>query len=328
MITVANLHVTYLVGVATVQDLGRRGYRSLGVPVSGALDILSASYANALVGNKVDAALIEFAGSITLRASQDLVVAVTGGLPKVYVDQYEVPSWKPIYLRSGKELTIRPSDRGNVNYVAIAGGVECESVLGSKSTYVRGGFGCLGRPLKVGDILTVPEVDVEGLWSRVHNLSATVNVSERTPRRDEVLILRVTKGIHAEQLQDLDTLLKHEYVVTLESDRMGYRLDGPPLTSASKLGRLPSIPTDRGYVQIPPDGKPIVLMSDAQTTGGYAVALHVVPPDTDVLAQARPGHKVRFVEVSVKDAEKIASSYFSEVEEPHLMVEESEEYWG
>lgn len=324
----ANLHVTYLVGVATVQDLGRRGYRSLGVPVSGALDILSASYANALVGNKVDAALIEFAGSITLRASQDLVVAVTGGLPKVYVDQYEVPSWKPIYLRSGKELTIRPSDRGNVNYVAIAGGVECESVLGSKSTYVRGGFGCLGRPLKVGDILTVPEVDVEGLWSRVHNLSATVNVSERTPRRDEVLILRVTKGIHAEQLQDLDTLLKHEYVVTLESDRMGYRLDGPPLTSASKLGRLPSIPTDRGYVQIPPDGKPIVLMSDAQTTGGYAVALHVVPPDTDVLAQARPGHKVRFVEVSVKDAEKIASSYFSEVEEPHLMVEESEEYWG
>lgn len=324
----ASLHVTYLVGVATVQDLGRRGYRSLGVPVSGALDILSASYANALVGNKVDAALIEFAGSITLRASQDLVVAVTGGLPKVYVDQYEVPSWKPIYLRSGKELTIRPSDRGNVNYVAIAGGVECESVLGSKSTYVRGGFGCLGRPLKVGDILTVPEVDAEGLWSRVHNLSATVNVSERTPRRDEVLILRVTKGIHAEQLQDLDTLLKHEYVVTLESDRMGYRLDGPPLTSASKLGRLPSIPTDRGYVQIPPDGKPIVLMSDAQTTGGYAVALHVVPPDTDVLAQARPGHKVRFVEVSVKDAEKIASSYFSEVEEPHLMVEESEEYWG
>lgn len=328
MITVVNLHVTYLVGVATVQDLGRRGYRSLGVPVSGALDILSASYANALVGNKVDVALIEFAGSITLRASQDLVVAVTGGLPKVYVDQYEVPSWRPIYLRSGKELTIRPSDRGNVNYVAIAGGIECESVLGSKSTYVRGGFGCLGRPLKVGDILTVPEVDVESLWSRVHNLSVAVNVSERTPRRDEVLILRVTRGIHAEQLQDLDTLLKHEYVVTLESDRMGYRLDGPPLTSALKLGRLPSIPTDRGYVQIPPDGKPIVLMSDAQTTGGYAVALHVVPPDTDVLAQARPGYKVRFVEVSIKEAEKIASSYFSEVEEPHIIVEESEEYWG
>lgn len=323
----ADLHITYLVGIATVQDLGRRGYRSLGVPVSGALDILSASYANALVNNRVDAALIEFTGSITLRTDQDLVVAVTGGLPKVYVDHYEAPSWKPIYLRRGKELTVRPSDRGNVNYVAVAGGIECESVLGSKSTYVRGGFGCLGRPLRVGDVLKIEEVDVESLWSRTHDLSAAVNINERVPKRDEILVVRVTRGIHSEQLQDLDTLFRHEYTVTLESDRMGYRLEGPPLTSASKLGRLPSIPTDRGYVQIPPDGKPIVLMSDAQTTGGYAVALHVVPPDTDLLAQARPGHKVRFVEVSVREAEKLASSYFNEVEEPHLIVEESEEYW-
>lgn len=328
MIIVANLHVTYLVGVATVQDLGRRGYRSLGVPVSGALDILSASYANALVGNEVNAALIEFTGSITLRTNQDLVIAVTGGLPKVYVDRYEAPSWKPIYLRSGKELTVRPSDRGNVHYVAVAGGIECESVLGSKSTYVRGGFGCLGRPLRVGDVLTVSEVDVESLWSKIHSLSPAVDVSRRIPKKDEVIVLRATKGVHADQLQDLDTLFKHEYVVTLESDRMGYRLDGPPLTSASRLGRLPSIPTDRGYVQIPPDGKPIILMSDAQTTGGYAVALHLVPPDTDVLAQARPRHKVRFVEVSIKEAEKLTSSYFSEVEKPNLTVEESEEYWG
>lgn len=327
VITVANLYVTYLVGIATIQDLGRRGYRGLGVPVSGALDLSSASYANALVGNEVNAALIEFTGSITLRAGRDLIVAVTGGLPRVYVDQYEVPSWKPIYLRSGKELTVRPSDKGNIHYVAVAGGIECESVLGSRSTYVRGGFGCLGRPLRVGDTLVVPEVDVEKLWSRIHNLSPAINVNERIPRRDETLVLRATRGVHAEQLQDLDVLFRSEYVVTLESDRMGYRLDGPPLTSASRLGRLPSIPTDRGYVQIPPDGKPIVLMSDAQTTGGYAVALHVVLPDTNLLAQAKPGHRVRFVEISVNDAEKLVSSYLSEIEKPYLTIEESEEYW-
>lgn len=324
----ANLHITYLAGLATVQDLGRPGYRGLGVPVSGALDIKSVSYANALVGNEVGAALIELFGSTRVKADRDLIVAVTGGLPKVYVDQYEVPPWRPVYLKSGKELVVRPSDRGNVYYVAVAGGIECESVLGSKSTYVRGGFGCLGRPLRAGDVLPSTEVDVESLWSRVYNLRPALNIDGKLPKSGEATALRVTRSIHAEQLQDLDTLLNSEYVVKLESDRMGYRLEGPPLESASKLGRLPSIPTDRGYVQIPPDGKPIVLMSDAQTTGGYAVALHVIPPDLDLLAQTRPGGRVRFVEVDSKGSEDLTSSYLTEVENPALTTEEDEDYWG
>jgi len=107
---------------------------------------------------------------------------------------------------------------------------------------------------------------------------------------------------------------------------MGYRLDGPPLAAASKLGRLPSTPTDRGYVQVPPDGKPIVLMADAQTTGGYAVSLHVVQPDTDVLAQLRPGRRVRFKLVRVEEAEEVTSRYLAELENPTLTVAE-EEYW-
>ncbi len=328
MITTPSLQITYLVGVATVQDLGRQGYRALGVPVSGALDLTSASYANALVGNEVNAALIEFVGSLKLRANEDLVVAVTGGLPKVYVGQYEVPSWKPIYLRSGAELAVRPSERGNVHYVAVAGGVECDVVLGSRSTYVRGGFGCLGRPLKTGDVLSVGKVDVDGLWSRIYGLRPALNIDVRSPKVGEAVVVRATRGVHADQLSDLEVLLRSEYVITLESDRMGYRLDGPALQSASKLGRLPSIPTDRGYVQIPPDGKPIVLMSDAQTTGGYAVALHVIPPDLDILAQARPNCSVRFVEVSVKEAEELTSKYLTELEKPLLTVEESDEYFA
>ncbi|MEM0014863.1 MAG: biotin-dependent carboxyltransferase family protein [Zestosphaera sp.] len=323
-----NLHITYLAGVATVQDLGRHGYRTLGVPISGALDITSASYANALVGNAVGAALMELIGSIRLRGDGDLIVAVTGGLPKVYVDQYEIPPWRPVYLKSGKELVVRPSDRGNVYYVAVAGGIECESVLGSRSTYVRGGFGCLGRPLRTGDTLVSADVDVDGLWARLYNLRPALNIDEKLPKTGETIVVRATKGIHADQLEDLGTLLRSEYVVTLESDRMGYRLDGPSLGSASRLGRLPSIPTDRGYVQIPPDGKPIILMSDAQTTGGYAVALHAVPPDLDILAQARPGRRVRFVEVGVDEAERLTSNYLNEVERPSLTTEESDEYWG
>ncbi|MFN3268259.1 MAG: hypothetical protein ACK416_03250, partial [Zestosphaera sp.] len=111
-----SLHVLYLAGVATVQDLGRYGYRALGVPVSGALDVLSAAYANVLVGNKPNTALIELFGSIVLRAGEDTVVAVSGGLPKVFVGRYEVSSWRPIYLKSGTELVIRPSEIGSISY--------------------------------------------------------------------------------------------------------------------------------------------------------------------------------------------------------------------
>ncbi|MEO3993535.1 MAG: biotin-dependent carboxyltransferase family protein [Desulfurococcaceae archaeon TW002] len=321
-----SLHVLYLAGVATVQDLGRYGHRALGVPVSGALDMLAAAYANALVGNKPNTALIELFGSIILRAGEDAVVAVSGGLPKVFVGRYVVSSWRPIYLKSGMELVIRSSEIGSISYVAVAGGIVCEEVLGSRSTYVRGGFGCLGRPIRVGDTLVIRDVDTDELWSEVCDLRPALKPGNRLPKKNEPLIVRATKGIHFDQLLDLDILLNSEYVITLDSDRMGYRLDGPPLRSASKLGRLPSIPTDRGYVQIPPDGKPIVLMSDAQTTGGYAVALHVIPPDLDILAQARPHQKVRFREVSVEEAEKHVSKYFSEVERPLLTTAEAEEY--
>ncbi|MEM2021251.1 MAG: biotin-dependent carboxyltransferase family protein [Zestosphaera sp.] len=321
-----SLHVTYLVGVATVQDLGRYGYRALGVPVSGALDVLSAAYANALVGNKPGTALVELFGSMKLRVEKDVIAAVTGGIPKVFVDRYETSPWRPIYLKPGMELVIRPSDRGSVFYVAVAGGVVCEEVLGSKSTYVRGGFGCLGRPIRVGDVLINRDVDADRLWSEVCDLRPVLKPDKRVPKTSEPLVVKATKCIHSEQLPDLDVLLNSEYVIALESDRMGYRLDGPPLESSSKLGRLPSIPTDRGYVQVPPDGKPIVLMSDAQTTGGYAVALHVIPPDLDILAQARPCQRVRFVEVNAEEAEKHTSKYLGEVERPLLTTAENEEY--
>lgn len=321
-----SLHITHLAGVATVQDLGRYGYRALGVPISGALDVLSAAYANALVGNRPGTSLVELFGSMKLRTGKDVIVAVTGGLPKVFVDRYDESPWRPIYLKHGMELVIRPSDRGGVSYVAVAGGIVCEEVLGSRSTYVRGGFGCLGRPIRVGDVLINGDVDVDRLWSEVCDLRPVLKPGNRVPRTSEPLVVRATKSIHSEQLPDLEVLLNSEYVITLESDRMGYRLDGPPLESSSKLGKLPSTPTDRGYVQIPPDGKPIVLMSDAQTTGGYAVALHVIPPDLDMLAQARPRQRVRFMEVSVEEAERHTSKYLSEVGRPLLMTAEGEEY--
>lgn len=326
MSTAPKVQVVHVAGFATVQDLGRRGYRALGVPVSGALDRLSAAYANALVGNPSGYAVVEVFGSVRLRLTVDAVVAVTGGYPRVFVGDVEVAPWTPIYCRAGSEVSVVPTGRGYVHYVAVSGGVLCEEVMGSASTYVRGGFGCLGRALRPGDELSVRSVRVDDVWERVRKARPPWEVVVRSADPGDPATLRVTEGIHSHLLGDLSTLLTSEYTVTPESDRMGYRLDGPPLATASKLGRLPSTPTDRGYVQVPPDGKPIVLMADAQTTGGYAVALHVVQPDTDILAQLRPGRRVRFRLISLEEAEDVTSKYLAELENPVLAVAE-EEYW-
>jgi len=323
--TQVKLRVADLRGYATIQDLGRRGFRALGVPVSGALDMLSAAYANALAGNGPGEAVVELFGSAVFEFESDAVVAVTGAETSVLVDGSPAAMWRPIYVRAGSRLEVEPPRRGSIVYVAVSGGFECEEVMGSKSTYVRASFGCFGRPLKQGDVLSSPPVDVDAVWRRVQRLYAPDWAAKRIP--GDSAVLRATRGVHFDLLSDADLLLQSSYTVTLESDRMGYRLDGPPLQSASKLGRLPSIPLDRGYVQIPPDGKPIVLMSDSQTTGGYAVALHILPPDVDVLAQCRPGCIVRFALVEVEEAEDETSKYLNLLEKPALESEEEYEYW-
>lgn len=324
--TARSVQLAHIGGYASVQDLGRKGYRAIGVPVSGALDSLSAVYANALVGNEPKAAVIEVFGTISIKLSGDSVVAVTGGYPRVFVDNLEVKPWTPVYCRHGTTLRVAPSGIGRVHYVAISGGIICEEVLGSMSTYARGAMGCLGRPLKLGDVLEIGYSDSTEIWGKVADLKPPDHLVSRHSSFEGPLILRSTEGIHRHLLDDLETLLRSDYVVTTDSDRMGYRLDGEPLSSAKKLGRLPSIPTDKGYVQVPPDGKPIVLMSDAQTTGGYAVALHVFPQDADLLAQLNPGQKARFRLIGWSEAEAEVRKYLDEIERPVLRREEPE-YW-
>lgn len=327
MTTVPRIRVAHVGGYATVQDLGRRGYRAVGVPVSGALDRLSAAYANALVGNGAGDAVVEVLGTVSLTLLADAVVAVTGGSPRVFLDDIEVRPWTPLYCRQGSTLRVLPTGVGRAHYVAVSGGVICERVLGSASTYARAGMGCLGRPLRPGDVLESGSVDPSEVWDVVADLRPPSELVGKHARLTEGLILRATEGVHAHLLEDLGTLLRGEYAVTPESDRMGYRLEGEPVRSAGRLGRLPSIPTDRGYVQVPPDGRPIVLMSDAQTTGGYAVALHVIPPDVDLLAQLNPGQRVSFRLVDLDEAEGEVRRYLEEVERPAVRREELE-YWG
>ncbi|MEM1931609.1 MAG: hypothetical protein QXL79_05810, partial [Sulfolobales archaeon] len=246
MTTARSIQVVHVAGYATVQDLGRRGYRAMGVPVSGALDRTSAVYANALVGNEPGAAVIEVFGAIAVRLQGDSVVSVTGGYPRVFLNDVEVEPWTSFYCRQGSTLRVSPTGAGRVHYVAVSGGVVCEEVLGSMSTYTRGAMGCFGRPLRPGDVLEVGSVDPTVVWERVSDLVPPEQLVSRHAKPEVPLTLRATLGIHAHLLEDVELLLRNEYVVTPESDRMGYRLDGEPLPSARKLGRLPSVPTDRG----------------------------------------------------------------------------------
>ncbi len=314
---------------ATIQDLGRVGYRSLGVPVSGAIDKLSAAYANALVGNDSREAVIEaIGGSIELKPSVDTIVAVTGAECRVLVDGVDMGMWKPVYLRAGSTLSISAPQRGFVVYIAIAGGINVARIMGSKSTYTRAAFGGYeGRVLKPGDRIPMVPVDASSRWREVAGKFVPSDIRNKLLPSD-IVELRATRGIHASILEpDLSTLFRSTYTVSPQSDRMGYRLEGPEVEKAKGLGRLITIAVDRGYVQVPPDGKPIVLMADSQTTGGYAVALHVLLPDVDKLAQCPPGSLVRFIEVSPVEAEKVIEEYLEELERPRIAtVEEEEEY--
>lgn len=315
---------------ASIQDLGRYGFRALGVPVCGAMDKLSAAYANALVGNESNSALIEIiGGNFVFEVLRDALLAITGAEVNITINGRIVSNWTLLYVRRGHIVSIGSPKRGFISYVAIDGGIDVESIMNSKSTYIRGGFGGFnGRLLKQGDIISSKNVSYERLMHLAGIYKAPKEIIERVPKPDDVIEVKVTDGIHEELLEDdIDILLNNTYSVEINSDRMGYRLKGEALKKASKLSKLISIPTNRGYVQIPPDGQPIVLMSDAQTVGGYAVALVAIQNSIDILAQAVPGQKVRFKKISLEEAEDNNIKYLKLLEKPQLILEETEEIY-
>ncbi len=321
IIMVETLLVKNIIGYATIQDLGRRGYRSIGIPVSGVLDRISYIYSNYLLNNNLYEAVIEQYGYGEYVVLNDTIVCVTGGARHIIVDDNEYDAWKPVFVKKNSVLKIKP-DRSPLIYIAIYSGVKCNNVLNSKSTYLRAGIGCVRNVLKPNDIIeSNKRVDPSNL-SLLLDKGSLINIYEKQiPSSSETIILRSTRSFHSDLIWDIDVLLRETYYLSSEYDRMGYRLEGKPLDSTRNLGRLPSIPVDRGFVQIPPDGKPIVLMSDSQTMGGYAVALHVLQPDVDRLAHAQPDQKILFREISFSEAERIIEKYYNILEKPVLNID-------
>ncbi|TYP86812.1 biotin-dependent carboxyltransferase family protein [Blastococcus xanthinilyticus] len=268
----------------TVQDAGRTGWASIGVPRSGAADRAAAGLANRLVDNRPAAAVLEAtAGGLRVRAGRTVLVAVAGVPAPVTVDGRPAPFAAPTTLPAGSVLGLGTPPAGLRSYLAVRGGIDVPPVLGSRSTDTLSGLG--PAPLAAGARLPIgteagaePFVDV-----------APVGVPSDRP------VLRVLSGPRRNWLAEdaWAALLRAEWQVRPDSDRIGLRLAGPRLDRARE-GELPSEGLVPGAVQVPPDGAPVLFLADHPVTGGYPVLAVVVSADLPAAAQLRPGDVVRF----------------------------------
>lgn len=279
----------------TVQDRGRFGYRGLGVPVSGALDPLLAAIANALAGNDADAAVLEVVlGGPALRAVSGAVRLSLAGkigarLIRSNGDQREVMPWQTATLDPGDTIRIGAPARG-VGVVGISGGFAVAPQLRSRSTYLRARIGGLdGRALARGDTLACGAHQGEHWLERRGSAPWT---------HDEGPI-RVIAGPQDDHFSAaaLATFFGQPWRASADLDRMGVRLEGPPLKHNDKGPDIVSDGVVPGAIQVPADGQPIVLLADAQTVGGYPKIATVIRADLPRLAHLRPGDTLRFAAV-------------------------------
>ena len=272
--------------LALVQDLGRPGHAALGVTASGAADRGALRLANRLVGNAEGAAAIEvLLGGLVLRATVPVTVAVTGAPVPLTVAGRPAALYEPVQLAAGQSLVLGRPVHGLRSYVAVRGGLETERSLGSASTDLTSGLG--PPPLQAGQGLAVDSSYVGDV--RRSDVAGTHGAS----RGD--LVLRAVLGPRDDWFTEeaVAVLGSTAWEVTHDSDRVGVRLSGPSLTRA-RTDELPSEGVVRGAVQVPASGHPLVFFADHPTTGGYPVIAVVVDEDTDRLAQARPGDRIRF----------------------------------
>jgi len=274
--------------LTTIQDLGRPGLAHLGVARSGALDAPALARANALVGNRATAAGLETTlTGVTLRAEADVTVAVTGASAPVTVDGVAVGLDTAVPLPAGATLQVGPARTGVRSYVAFAGGITVAPVLGSRSTDTLSGLGPpamrAGYVIPIGRPAAEPEVDQPALFPVPDSaIAAELTVRLRLGPRD---------GWFTSQA--VQALLAQPYVLSVKSNRVGARLSGPELTRAV-AAELPSEGIVLGAVQVPADGQPLIFLADHPTTGGYPIIGVVERDDLPLIAQARPGTKVRF----------------------------------
>ncbi|MDO5115117.1 MAG: biotin-dependent carboxyltransferase family protein [Synergistaceae bacterium] len=298
--------------LTSVQDLGRWGYQSSGVPVAGAMDLPALRIGNALLGNPEDAAALEvtlLGPEIEIRGEGAAIFA--GAELGFSVNGRGIGSWRAVVLRDGDVISFSGAKgAGCRGCLCFAGGVDVPVVMNSRSTYMRAKIGGMeGRALKSGDLLQVGTP--APLWKRLDGLRLPEELNPALPP-DAPLALTVGLQEDAFTEEGKKTLFESEYLISAESDRMGCRLDGPKVGHTEKGADIVSDGIPLGAVQIPGHGMPIIMLADRQTTGGYTKAGVLTPLSIEALVQKMPGMKVRFrraeTEEGVRELRKIAES--------------------
>ena len=300
--------------LSTVQDLGRMAHLAEAVPVSGAMDWLSAAIANIACGNDINSAIIEFTyADAVFTMDTDVLIAYSGDGAFLNTNDDILPAGKAIYVPAGTTITLTPNPEGCRTYLAIAGGWDVPIVMGSRSTCLVAGFGGYnGRILKKGDLLTgcaevtaVTKKIIESL--RGNNIKfANWRVAREMFLPADLKTIRAVPGPEFTRFSATSILnfLFLPYTLTADSNRMGYRLQGEQITTTNRK-ELISTAVTPGTIQISGDGAPILLMADCQTTGGYPRIAQVAAVDMPLCAQLKPGDEIFFREISRHEAEML-----------------------
>ena len=303
--------------LSTVQDHGRHGFQHLGVPVSGAMDFFSHRLANILAGNQADEATLEITlRGPRLRFDDDTLIALCGADLSATIDGIAAPEGKAVRVRAGTVLDFGAAVAGCRTYLAIHGGFDVPVVMGSRSTYDTARLGGIdGRALRAADVLPVgaekaffyPGLAQQLARSRRSFAAPKWAVNQHIEKlRRTPQIVRIVAGRHWDAFPAAarDMLIGSEFRVGADSNRMGCRLQGSRAVSGGPAEIL-SEPVTFGTIQVPPSGNPIVLMADRQTVGGYPKIAEVASVDLHLLAQLRPGERLRFEQVSLAQAQAL-----------------------
>ncbi|MEO1661241.1 MAG: biotin-dependent carboxyltransferase family protein [Pseudomonadota bacterium] len=282
---------------STLQGAPRVGHRHFGIPYAGPADPLSMALANRLVDNALDATCLEIAyGGFEAAIEAAVTIAVTGAGDDVLISGQRAPMHESLELQAGDQLVIPPMRHGVRTYLAVASGFQAWSHFGSCSTYLPGKFGGHeGRALIAGDRLA-PHADA---------LVVPKQITPETlrPHLGDTYALRATVSAETDLLlpEALDMLFQASFTVGRQATRMGLSLDGPMIIPHSD-GMMESAPVFPGTIQAPPSGHPIILLCDAQTTGGYPRVASIARCDQHLLGQARPGDQIQLLRRSFEQA--------------------------
>ncbi len=302
--------------LSTIQDLGRFGFQASGFAPTGAADSLSMRRANALVGNAPGAAVLAMMLlGVTAQFRTACEIDLTGADMAPKINGSEIENGTAVRIDSGDVLELSGTRDGMGCYLAVAGGFDIPLVMGSRSTGMRFGLGGFnGRKLSRGDVLPLraPVADLPGIECR--RLISKPVFSRH-------VVLRAVAGPQDYMFseEELNGFFSRPYSVTNATDRMGIRLEGKPIVPKNTSDII-SDGTAFGAVQVPSGGQPIILMADRQTTGGYAKIATVITADLPRAAQMRPGNTVRFMPVSVEQAQEILAAENKNYEEEYRLL--------